>query len=868
MTADNKTPLVLLLAALLAPLLAPSLARAQPQAPEKPLRYYAHPAAVDGQGVIAPWYRGQNGQLDLRVRVAAETVKRYPWAVPPKAVRPAPEYVYNGTWAIAADGTISVPALRDWDNGDLGQRAAYVLAGLVDYYRYSGDAAAVAHISVLADTLIEHFCTGPEHPWPGILVSCPTRGKPYGKCDPHGLIQLDIVAEVGLALARAWQLAGEPRWLEVLKGWGDLFAKHCNTSPLEPPWRRYANPADAGWSDVQTGGVVFILELLEELIRIGHAGEGGSLVKARDAGRAYLRDVLLPRWTVNDVWGRNYWDWEDPVQAENVTELAVRHLLERPEVFPLWRTDGRNVLSLFLNRTSVAPESRGDVYSGAWAYPESSGCCGRSLWYGPLELAPVYLEYGARAGSEWGRELGRRQAILATYDVHETGVVEDNIDGGQVVAGGWFKIAHPMALKHALAAIAWLPEVFGPARENHIVRSSSVVSRVEYGRGKVAYRTFDAPPEAADVLRLAFRPERVLGGKPLPLREDLREPGYVLKDLPGGDCLVTIRHDGERDVVVEGRDPQEEAGVEALSFSGEWREERGEVVERVARARGAAVSLAFTGNQVRLLGSVGPEGGTADVYLDGAKQLVPIDCWSPSARRRQVLFYRNGLAPGRHELRVEARGARNPVSRGDELRVSAVQWSAAEGSSGSGEGGGPRDAQRVICGYPGREDYRDSKGQSWRPATEVVVRLGTMKDSVTESWWTERRGAEFVRTPDPELYRHGMHARDFTAYFTVGPGTTYHVRLKLAETRSADVRLRLLTVVVNGEEVASRVDIAATAGGLNRAADLVFNGLEPAGGVIAVRFLGSEGGEAIVQAIEIGPGDGGEGARAVTVPAK
>ena len=34
--------------------------------------------------------------------------------------------------------------INDWDNGDLGQRAAYVLGGLVDYYRYSGDPAAIA----------------------------------------------------------------------------------------------------------------------------------------------------------------------------------------------------------------------------------------------------------------------------------------------------------------------------------------------------------------------------------------------------------------------------------------------------------------------------------------------------------------------------------------------------------------------------------------------------------------------------------------------------------------------------------------------------------------------------------------------------
>src|SRR3989304_422356 len=87
-------------------------------------RYYGHEAVHDPHGVIAPWYAGQNGQCDFRVRIAAETLKRYPWVAPPQAVAAAPHYVFNGHWKIAADGTITPAALSDWDDGDLGQRAA------------------------------------------------------------------------------------------------------------------------------------------------------------------------------------------------------------------------------------------------------------------------------------------------------------------------------------------------------------------------------------------------------------------------------------------------------------------------------------------------------------------------------------------------------------------------------------------------------------------------------------------------------------------------------------------------------------------------------------------------------------------------
>ncbi|HZM05641.1 MAG TPA: hypothetical protein VFC44_21780, partial [Candidatus Saccharimonadales bacterium] len=42
-------------------------------------KYYAHPAVLDEHGVVAPWYHGINGPCDYRVRIAAETLKRYPW---------------------------------------------------------------------------------------------------------------------------------------------------------------------------------------------------------------------------------------------------------------------------------------------------------------------------------------------------------------------------------------------------------------------------------------------------------------------------------------------------------------------------------------------------------------------------------------------------------------------------------------------------------------------------------------------------------------------------------------------------------------------------------------------------------------------
>lgn len=802
-------------------------------------RYYAHEAVEDPDGVIAPWYQGMNGQVDWRVRIAAETLKRYPWTWKPW---PAPHYIFNGTWAISPDGEITIPELKDWDNGDLGQRAAYVLSGLVDYYRYTGDAAAISHIWLTVESLRKYALTGPDHPWPRFLVSVPTKGVPCGQADPKGMIQLDIVAEVGIGLVRAYQLVGKREWWELAKHWADLFARHRARNSALSPWPRYANPENVPWEDLQTGGVTFILEFLDEVIRLGYTGRNGEIVAARDAGRRYLRDVLLPRWTEDDTWGRNYWDWNDPVQAENVTEWVARYMMAHPGAFPNWPTDVRNVLTLFLHRTSVNPDSSGGVFSGAWAFPESSSCCGRSLWYGPMELAPVFAEYARRTGDARMAEMARRMMILATYDGHENGVVEDNIDGGPIVAGGWFKIAHPMALKHALNAIAWQPEIFGPARENHIVRTTHVVADVRYGAGRIAYRTYPAAGPTVDVLRLAFRPAAVTAdGKRLPITRTPGSLGAAVEPLPGGDWLVRIRRDGTTSVVITGPDPQE-----GRAFAGGPHR--------------------FRGNQVRVLGDVGPDGGLAEVWLDGERQRVLVDCWSPVVRRDQTLYYRNGLPRGDHLLELRPLKRANPLSKGSRVTVRAVVTSAAEAAPAAAwrPVALKPELQRVVFGRADRKDYVASDGTVWRPATEWTVRLGPGADAVAAAWYTRPVRVTVAGTRDPELYRYGAHAREMTAHFTVAPGS-YTVRVHLMETRQVPPQRRAMDIEINGEVVARRVDVAATAGGMYRAAVLAFPKIAARNGTVNVRLAGCDGAEAVVRAMEVLPGEVRGGHRIVSV---
>jgi hypothetical protein len=823
------------------------------QAADALARYYAHPAVEDRHGVIAPWYQGQNGQCDARLQIAADIYKRYPWTKAGQAVIPAPHIVYNTHWKIADDGTISIPPTQPWMCGDLSQRAFSIIYGLTEYYRYSGDPMAFVYVPTIVDYVLDYCLTGPDHPWPRFLIATPTKGIGYQKADPNVPNQLDLCAYLGLEVLRAYKLLGNERYLEAAKHWGDVFAEKCNLSnPELPPWNRYMSPEFMLWSDELTGSTTMIAKFLDALIDMGYEGKDRLIVKARDAGRAYLTGQMLPRWIDNEVWGRHYWDVEGDWISGGVSWFCA-YFMDHPDAFPNWRNDVRNILSLVFNRNCVDPASRGEVYSGAWAFPESFVCCGTSLSYNQYTYAPPLLQYGELAQDEWAREVGRRMLLMATYDSRENGVVLDGLTGDVVAAADWLNLAHPWPMCQTLIAMGWRPEILGPSRENHVMRTKSVVTSITYDKGAVRYSTFDAPSGSVDVLRLAFEPQSVSAdGKALTKRSDLNENGFTVKGLPDGDCIVSIRHDGAKDVRVSGDDPQEVAEDDACSYTGQWSTVRMDGARQgglhVATSAGAAMTFAFTGNQFRLIGTVDDKGGLADVYVDGQKQLALVDCWNPKPRHQQLLYRKGGLADGKHEIRIVARGNKNPRSAGTGVYVDAVQYSAAAGRSDFGEGGGPTAAQRLILGYTGRKDYIDSQGRSWRPGTEFVVRLGAQVDAVARTWFTDRRCFYIGNTPDPELYRYGVHAQEFCVNLTVGPGR-YRVRLCFADTNTKST----VRVLINDEQVIEKLSVAQAAGGIFRAYDRSFSGIRPKNGVIEIRFIGRDKTEACAQAIEVEP---------------
>lgn len=93
-----------------------------------------------------------------------------------------------------------------------------------------------------------------------------------------------------------------------------------------------------------------------------------------------------------------------------------------------------------------------------------------------------------------------------------------------------------------------IPE-FAPLGRNHLLRSSSVVTKVSYEAKSIRYRTFDA--NATGVLRLNGAPKRVAaGGRDLQCVKVLQREGFTVRKLPAGGVAVKVRHTGSQGVKV------------------------------------------------------------------------------------------------------------------------------------------------------------------------------------------------------------------------------------------------------------------------------------------------------------------------------
>jgi hypothetical protein len=358
-----------------------------------------------------------------------------------------------------------------------------------------------------------------------------------------------VVGEDGYAYLRLYEMTGNTKYLRAAIRCADALVKNYKVGDeTHSPWpvRCYARDgkADGGPMGPYSANVIEPIMLFDELMRLGQ-GDVAGYERIRAGAWDWFQKYPL----ANNVWV-GYFEDVSP-RMENMNQVIslefARYVLLHPEKDVQWREHARKLIEWvkttpkwpkYIVHGATVTTEQGDGVQ--FCCNEPNQCCDSHT----SRLAAVEALYFAKTGDESYREAAFRSYNWVTYF--------QGLSGGAHTPFGaqwWFTDQYADGPRRLMDAFWAVPE-WAPEHESHLLGSSSVVTKISYGRGSVTYSTFD--PESTDVLRLDFVPEFVTAeGKPLSRRKDLEQAGYVFDD---STHVLRIRHDAGKNIDIQGKD--------------------------------------------------------------------------------------------------------------------------------------------------------------------------------------------------------------------------------------------------------------------------------------------------------------------------
>jgi hypothetical protein len=506
-----------------------------------------HPVVLDAQGKLLAWYQPEkNLGYDHVIRLGWDFIE-HKVPLDTRHGTGLKIYLINSVF----DGKTLQSTY--WQHNPAMVYAAFV-DSLVGWYPYSGDDEAVQAVRGMLDYQLAHGTTPSDWEWPGVpfATSC-DDDRDYGHCIqdmPHefyGGIETDKVGELGTGYALFYKMTGDRKYLAAAISCANALAKHVRPGDADhTPWA-FRVDAQTGVTlalNEYGGDVAGSLRLFEELIRL-NAGDVAAYHSAREMARKWMLDNPLNR--ESRAWNKWACYFEDvPRNTDDVNQLtpmmAAYYILAREdpaEVDPEWMGHVGRMLDWVKIKLGRGPFFDAQAIDEQTTPTASFGCCSRAgQGDHTARWAAINAMFFEKTRDGQAREDAFRSLNYATYFAGSDGKIA--CCGVDYHDSYWFSDGYADYMRHFEWAMGAVPE-FAPVGEDHLLRSSSVVQKVKYSARSVEYLTFDAA--ATEVLRLSFKPLRVTaGGAALNQRDDIREAGYTLQPLSGGDLIVRVRH--------------------------------------------------------------------------------------------------------------------------------------------------------------------------------------------------------------------------------------------------------------------------------------------------------------------------------------
>ena len=456
-----------------------------------------HDVKVDAQGGIVPWY-------DPSPAVAYDHDLRLLWNFW-KQMRSGPNgvpyYLLHQVWKESEDD----------QRGLGGDQISMALDSWNLLYGYLGDQELHRNMRAMADFWLAHGLTDEKLLYGGLPYPYNTNTQ-SGVYDGDmragkGYLQPDKAGSFGAQLVTLFQITGDKRYLKAAVHIADTLARTATAGDSDhSPWPFRVDASSGKAAEDPRGSTMFTasyttnwtptLRLFEKLAEL-HAGDGKSYRRAH----ALVRGWLLRYPLKTNRWGPFFEDVATAHQTDteiNADTMAA-YLLDHPDFTPNSAELARGILQW--SETVLGNHQFESLHvvpineQTAYLFPGNSHTA---------RHASVELLYCERTGECADNQAAIRRLNWATYSVNEEGknrYPRDDI---------WLTDGYGDYVRHYLRAMASLPEL-APEDQNHLLRSSSVIQKIQYSAGAIAYRKFDA--SSTETFKLgAGTPVRVSGG--------------------------------------------------------------------------------------------------------------------------------------------------------------------------------------------------------------------------------------------------------------------------------------------------------------------------------------------------------------------
>jgi len=420
-------------------------------------------------------------------------------------------------------------------------------------YPYTGDQRTLTFLQSFVDYELENGLTPEGYAWSQVPYASANPGAThYSGWSQLGedFIEPHVVGEDGYAYLRLYEMTGNTKYLRAAIRCADALLKNYKPGDeAHSPWpvRCYARDGKSGTSPAMgpySANVIEPIMLFDELIRLKQ-GDVVGYASVRAGAWDWFQKYPL----ANNVWVGYF---EDTVPSMgNMNQVIplefARYVLMHPDKDPDAREHARKIIE-WVKTTPKWPKYK--VHGATITTEQGDGvnfCCNlpnQCCDSHTSRLAAVEAIYYSVTGDVAYKEEAFRSWNWVTYLQGLSAQAHAPFSGQW-----WFTDEYADGPRRMMDAFWAVPE-WAPSDESHLLGTTSVVTRISYGKGSVTYSTFD--PEATEVLRLDFAPTSVMAdGVLLKRRTDLAQPGFVLDDKTH---VLRIRHEGARDIGIEGGD--------------------------------------------------------------------------------------------------------------------------------------------------------------------------------------------------------------------------------------------------------------------------------------------------------------------------